>query len=92
MLGREEIDRRRGEDDPRRGDDEGLVFIAGPPGAGDGPANVENAKLRRVLSGLVVVADCDEMDPCRRPYLRGSGVGEVGWGETTRTMVSVLED
>jgi hypothetical protein len=74
--------------------------FAGPPGAGDGPANDENAKLSRVLSGLVAGTDDDECDPGRR-YLRGdddrddddgSGGGGVIVGVVTRIMVSVLDD
>lgn len=52
MLGREA--KRWGDTGRRRGDGEGLVLVAGPPGAVDWAAKDEKAKLSRVLSGLVV--------------------------------------
>jgi hypothetical protein len=64
LLGR--ADRRWGDDGLICGDEEGLVLVAGPPGAGDGPEKDEKAKLRRALSGLVAGGDCDGWDPKRR--------------------------
>lgn len=82
-------DRRWGEDGRRRGEDDGL--------GGDGePPKVVKAKLRRVVSGLGG-APTGWDGGRRRVILRGdeegagAGSGTAG-GETTRTMVRVLED